>query len=382
MSQRVSLLRLTVVLALMVTIAVVSAVSHDCIRQYQVSYGCPTYSLTSPHSGRCLLFSQSSPELFFYLRPGQGFKSLQVKVIAYLGNTGEITVDNRELNQPDKWYNIRMTSKTSALLQTSYHLHVDRQPRKTLIATLNKGRTFEVYVSGSLSYANNCDPTDFPPPTTPPPPPILPLLPPPPPILPLLPPPPLTQPSHVETKGDPVTSHQTSVVIPPTASITTENVQVPKEHSTMVYFTKPESATNYWSTSPIFGLSWHTVIIVAALTVAIMVFIVITTIVLMVRRRKVKEKEDQNHLHEETVPGTMVVGGFPNIENDYYKTDYDNDDPDNHIYEEVDNLGPVARVVLRGSLGVVGVGDSEGGGWKAERGSAHDSENSIYVRFT
>ncbi|XP_069172701.1 uncharacterized protein [Procambarus clarkii] len=76
--------------------------------------------------------------------------------------------------------------------------------------------------------------------------------------------------------------------------------------------------------------------------------------------------------------GTMeaTTSGSQNSNEDNYD---DVDDPEDHIYEDMNDLHPMAGAVRPFSTGEEGVDASVGGGWNARKGSAHDSENSLYV---
>ncbi|XP_069172698.1 uncharacterized protein [Procambarus clarkii] len=360
MRRMTSVLQLGVGVVLLFTVVVVvPAASRDsCRGERHENYGCQTYILASPAGGECKVATLNSPKFSFYLRPGPTFVSLTIKLTWHLASPITIYIGNNVLDQPNKWYRIQMTSDKS-FVNVKYYVNIDGQERRSLISTF-RAHTFDIYTRGSPFYAINCNPSDYPPPRSTPPAPAA-----------LSPP---TTPSPVQSTDD--ASNLPGVdfsfpKVPPPAD-TTENEEAAEEHSTTEDSSKPENGTMEATTRLVLGLPWYIVVTVGVIAAAV-VTIIIATLVIKARKRK---EMNTNLIDQETGSFPLSFSGYQNSNEDNYD---DVDDPEDHIYEDMNDLHPVAGAVRPFSTGEEGVDASVGGGWDARKGSAHDSENSLYV---
>ncbi|XP_069172693.1 uncharacterized protein [Procambarus clarkii] len=361
MRRMTSVLQLGVGVVLLFTVVVVvpAASQQWCNKRLHDNYGCQTLILATPDSGKCQFETQGSPDFSFYLRPGPTFTSLQVRLTWTLGVTETIYIGRDVLDQPNKWYRIHMTSHAS-LIDETYYVYVDGQERRKLRSILVSANTFDIYVIGSIFYARDCDPSEYPPPRSTPAPPAA-----------LSPP---TTPSPVQSTDDAANVPGVDLNFPkvPPPANTTENIEVAEEHSTTEDSSKPESDTMEATTRLVLGLPWYIVVTVGVIAAAV-VTIIIATLVIKTRKRKEK---NTNLIDQETGSFPLSFSGSQNSNEDNYD---DVDDPEDHIYEDMNDLHPVAGAVRPFSTGEEGVDASVGGGWNARKGSAHDSENSLYV---
>ncbi|XP_042240840.1 uncharacterized protein LOC121878569 [Homarus americanus] len=121
------------------------------------------------------------------------------------------------------------------------------------------------------------------------------------------------------------------------------------------------------------GLPWYVPVIITAI-VAVIIITIITFLVV----RKMNQKKENKFQQKQEKQGKVNYSG-PHCSPDRHSEE--EIDLQDHIYEEVDDLGPVIYGHPSNTMDEGGVDVRVGGGWMANRGSAHESENSLYVPF-
>ncbi|XP_069172697.1 uncharacterized protein [Procambarus clarkii] len=366
MRRMTSVLQLGVGVVLLFTVVVVvpAASQQWCHWKLHDNYGCLTYTVDSRDAGKCIFWHNYFTDL--YLRPSPTFTNLEIKITWPQGSPTILNIGRNEFKQPNMWYHVQMMSDPN--FGGLYKVYIDGQQWGSVHNTY-RANTFDVYVTGSLHYAVNCNPSHYPPPTRPPIQPPLTRLPPSEPE-----PSPPTAPPVKSTDDDinPPTTVRVSPQVHSTSASSSENIHDVDDCTTPEDCRKTHKVIEDAQTSLVLVNTKHIVVTVGAIIAAAFVTIMIAGLVI----KKMKGNKDTD-LHD------PISGSIPMSLKDSRNNDEQNHDhPEDHIYEDMNDLRPVAGAGRPFSTGEEGVDESVGGGWDARRGSAHDSENSIYVPFS
>ncbi|KAK7085082.1 hypothetical protein SK128_008945 [Halocaridina rubra] len=133
---------------------------QSCTRHHQPDYGCPFHKVVGPQRNWCLLDRFNKYELTFYVKPGNSFTQLTIK----LNSNSVIDFGRDRLPDTEKWYKISIRSHVR-LIKVDYHASIDDRQFLT-VPIFFTASNLEVYLYGSSFYSKSCDPGNFPPPAS------------------------------------------------------------------------------------------------------------------------------------------------------------------------------------------------------------------------
>ncbi|KAK4304993.1 hypothetical protein Pmani_023093 [Petrolisthes manimaculis] len=324
---------------------------HECTLtkddRYNSSY-CDVFSVISPVKNQeCRANIGLSLNIPLYLKIGNIFDYMEIAITTLVSHQPfRIKIEKIMFGNEHDWHHTELREEIDGNGYTYYSVYINHTFKKSIITYWYKVTKIEVYFKGYPYYAVGCIPVPNVPlikPTPPPTPTTTPTTT----TTPTPPPPP---PTTTPTTTTPTTTITTTTT---TQHWTTPSPSLPTPTNGDIDTDSKEYQPDQEGYSPVFIIS------VSAGVVGVVLLITIAVLCYFLCKGDQAQPPLQNE--------TEIISFHNNQQHLSPQHDPMEDDPETHIYCEVSDLGPVASVGARC--------DND------NRGSAHESVNSLYASF-
>ncbi|KAK7083837.1 hypothetical protein SK128_023453, partial [Halocaridina rubra] len=120
--------------------------------------GCSFYKITNSSSKWCSVDISHEHGFTFYVKPGNGFKKLGIRLTKY----NYITFARPQFPESEKWYKINITRSVESK-QLEYALSIDDKHIFTLSTNAINATEYKIFLLGSSFYSKTCSLGNLPP---------------------------------------------------------------------------------------------------------------------------------------------------------------------------------------------------------------------------